>query len=640
MEHSVREDFVHKEKISEELGISLATVNNWIKTKVIPPPDAGKYYSKNIYVQLIITVKNAQTRLNSRANRTLLGKKNICYLGITDKERKLLLSNLVNDFEKSNLTIDEGLLAVVFAALRSNDLIDANWQQDTNLKNETRQSALDKLLSKWTEKTNNLQAIISFYNKYEIPNLDDDILGAFYQSIRSVSQKSNSGSYYTPSKLLTGIKIPSDKTILDPCCGSGGILLNILSKEHDPSKIFARDIDETALKICFINLVLFFNNCNISPNISKQDITSNNANDRLSAPNNDQFDCIVTNPPWGSKFSAQRKKNLIELYPVLETTEIFSIALYNARKMLKKSGELYFFLPHSFLNVAAHKKIRQYVFNESSRCEIKLLGNAFKDVLSENILLHLTNSAGEKSIAVQNKDGNVYQIPLRDIFPPDYIVSAASNEQDALLIEKIYNTEHVTLKNGTTFALGIVTGNNKKYLLKGKTRFSEAIYRGKDIEKYAFLKPSYYIEFKPENFQQTAPEEIYRQEKIVYRFISDKLICAIDNRGSLLLNSANLFISKNYPIYTVVSFFNSDIYTFILRKRFHTKKVLKSHLQNLPLPLLSDNTHRFIRDLYNETFHDINADARLYQEKIDMIICKAFKIKNEELEHIRKFIST
>ena len=98
-----------------------------------------------------------------------------------------------------------------------------------------------------------INKIKNFFIRYEIPNLDDNILGAFYQSIQSVSQKSHKGSYYTPSELLTEIKIPPEKTILDPCCGSGGILLNVLDKTHNSTKIFARDIDETVLKMCFIN---------------------------------------------------------------------------------------------------------------------------------------------------------------------------------------------------------------------------------------------------------------------------------------------------------------------------------------------------------------------------------------------------
>jgi len=622
------DSLVRKETLSEELGVSLATINNWIKTKVIPSPDIQKHYSRKTYAHIINIVKNNNLRLNSRANRTLLGKKTLNYLGIENKERKNLLSNLVNDFEVSNLSINDGVLAVSFALLQSNNLINSDWQPNSNTK-------LDIMLSDWISKAHNTEKLKSLFIKYEIPNFDDDILGAFYQSIQSISQKSNFGSYYTPSKLLNEIKIPPKKTILDPCCGSGGILLNILSKKHDPSKIFARDIDEIALFICFINLVLFFNNKNITSSIIKEDITLNNSNDLFFESSNEKFDFIVTNPPWGSKFSVQQKENLIELIPELATSEIFSIALYNARKKLNINGELYFFLPHSFLNVSTHKNIRRYIFNEDNKISIKLLGNAFKGVLSESILLHLKNCSSDKHIRIKDKNGNIYSIPLQNIISPEYFVSATSKTQDAQIIDKIYKTEHTTLKNDTIFGLGIVTGNNKKYLIKEKNKKSKAIFRGKDIDKYVLLKPSYYLNFKPELFQQTAPEEYYLKEKIVYRFISDRLICALDKKGNLILNSANLFIPNNYPIHTIVSFFNSDIYTFIFRKKFHSKKVLKSHLQDLPLPVLSKKLHQYILNLYNETFSNKKScDIALFQKKIDKVICEAFLINKTELEYI------
>ncbi|MCL2791514.1 MAG: N-6 DNA methylase [Spirochaetaceae bacterium] len=622
-----------KNTLSEELGISVATVNNWIKTKVIPPPEAGNCYTQKTFAYIINMVKSDQKlvgRLNSRANRTLQKKKALYYLGITNKERKKLLSNIVNDFENSKLSFDDGVLAVSFAILRSNKLIDTNWQINTA-------SRLDTLLSEWLQKNANQNEVKNFYNQYEIPNFDDDILGAFYQSIQNISQKSSSGSYYTPAELLDDIKIPLDKTILDPCCGSGGILLNILTKAHDPTKIFARDIDEVALKICYINLALFFNNKNIIPNISKQDII-------LSS--NEKFDYIVTNPPWGSKFTAQQKESLCKLYPNLETAEIFSIALYNATKMLKENSELYFFLPHSFLNVATHKKIRSYLFNGENKISIKLLGKVFKGVFSESILLHLKNNSVEKSVFIQNKNNNTYQLPLENITPPDYIVSAISKIEDALLIDKIYKTKFTTLKEDAIFSLGIVTGNNKKYLSEERVSKSEPIFRGKDIDKYKLLQPRYYLEFQPALYQQVAPAEYYQQEKIVYRFIGDKLVCALDKGGNLLLNSANLFISKKYPMETIVSLFNSDIYTFIFRKKFHSKKVLKSHLQSLPLPILSDETHQFIFDLYNKTFSEALSETFseknnlvLFQEKIDKIICNAFSIDEEQYNYIKSEIA-
>ncbi|MDR0730433.1 MAG: N-6 DNA methylase [Treponema sp.] len=619
---------IQKESLGEELGVSLATVNNWIKTQVIPTPDMDSYYSKETFDFIINKVKNDPGRLASRANRSLQGKKETCYLGITDRRRKDILDNLVVDFEESNLTVDEGVLALAFAMLRSNNIIVKNWHANSC-------SKIDILLSEWLSKSAKPKLVENLYSKYDIPGPDDDILGAFYQSIQSVSQKSTTGSYYTPSELLNEITASPGKTILDPCCGSGGILLNVLTKKHDTSKIFARDIDETALKICFVNLVLFFNDKNIAVNISKQDIAMNNTDDLFSRQGEKYFDFIVTNPPWGSKYSRQQKDFLIASYPEIATTEIFSISLYNALKMLKNDGELFFFLPHAFLNVAAHRNIRNYVFTRKNEIEIKLLGSAFKGVLSESILIHIKKGNGQKSISIRNKKDTVYQLPRKKITPPDYIVSATSSTRDTLLMEKMYNTEHITLQDNTVFALGIVTGNNKKHLLCNKTENAEAIFRGKDMERYIFLTPGCFIEFRPELYQQIAPVEYYRQRKIAYRFISDRLICVLDNNNSLLLNSANFFVSGIYPMETITAFFNSDIYTFLFRKKFHSKKVLKSHLQNLPLPVLSAGTHKHIHALYNETFNKNRGEAPEFQAEIDKIICKSFSIDNDQYEYIK-----
>jgi type I restriction-modification system DNA methylase subunit len=331
---------MRKEALGEKLGVSLATVNNWIKTAVIPSPDVQNFYSKASFDHIIFAFKNTPDRLNSRANRSLQKRKEVCYLGITDKERKKILNILVDDFEKSNLSIADGVLSLSFALLRSNGLIEKDWQSNSH-------SKIDSLLFDWIKNSDRRDKVLQLYSRYEIPNFDDDLLGAFYQSIQSVSQKSNTGSYYTPGVLLKEIQVSPDKTILDPCCGSGGILLNVLTKAHIPSKIFVHDIDEIALKICFINLSLFFHDKNIAVNIAKQDITVDNTDNLFSNSENERFDYIITNPPWGSKFSKREKEIFITSYPELETSEIFSISLYNSLKMLKKMESCFsFFRTH------------------------------------------------------------------------------------------------------------------------------------------------------------------------------------------------------------------------------------------------------------------------------------------------------
>ena len=64
------------------------------------------------------------------------------------------------------------------------------------------------------------------------------------------------GQFYTPAKIC--IKMIemfketefSGKNILDPCCGSGNLLIAMLAADADSDKIYGNDYDERAVKLC------------------------------------------------------------------------------------------------------------------------------------------------------------------------------------------------------------------------------------------------------------------------------------------------------------------------------------------------------------------------------------------------------
>jgi hypothetical protein len=210
---------------------------------------------------------------------------------------------------------------------------------------------------------------------------------------------------------------------------------------------------------------------------------------------------------------------------------------------------------------------------------------------------------------------------------PDYIIPATADSKDLELIDKVYNKEHLLLKNNAKFALGIVTGDNRRRLLQAPSFASEPIFRGKDIEHFRFLAPQFHIEFQPAVYQQVAPLELYRRPKIVYRFISDKIVCALDSSGRLLLNSANLFIPTfDYPMETIVALFNSKLYTYLYRKRFHSKKVLRSHLESFPLPLISEEQHARFKNI-----HDTIVIAGHRHDELDQTVYTVFDLTSREI---------
>ena len=606
----------NKRDLSEKLNVSYATICNWLKTNNIEQPDVDKFYSEELFNKIVDDVKRNPKRLMSRANRSLSSSNFMTYLGIKDSQRKQLLDDVVKTHQKSKLPIEDSVIALCIAFLKSN-----------NLFSENRVSQLLREKIKKSKFSND--ELESCYSQFELKNSDDDFLGAFYQSIVCIANKAARGSYYTPPGLLKNIKVSPNKTVLDPCCGSGGILLRILSKKHNPSLIFARDVDDIALLICYVNLVLFFNDGNITPSIIHEDILQPETNDLFRCVA-EKYDYVVTNPPWGSKFSEKEKKILLENYPILDTSESSSIALFNALNKIEKNGKLFFFLPESLLNVAMHRNIRRYLLSQNFDLKITRFGNAFKGVQTKCFLLEVTlvSSKRDRIEIVENEVS--CQFAIADIIAPDYVIPVSVNDADSVIINQIYSQKCVKLSSNTTFALGIVTGNNKKYVLSEQCDDSEPIYKGKDIEPYKLDKPSSFICFNPGAYQQIASEEYYRSKKIVYRFISNKIVCALIDDGSLILNSANLLISKDYPMEILVCFLNSCIYTFIYQKKFNSNKVLKSHLLNMPFPIIDDQERLNLLELYKRIMNGENL-----QSECDMFLCNYFGLTPKQYEYIK-----
>ena len=405
-------------------------------------------------------------------------------------------------------------------------------------------------------------------------------------------------------------------------------MLNILSKNHDTSLIFASDIDKTALKICETNLVMFFNDPDMNANLFERSVLEPVKSLKK------QFDYIVTNPPWGAKYSAATKKKLEKQYKELDTAESFSISLYNASKMLSEQGQLYFFLPKSFLSVKTHRGIRKYLLESVLELSAKKLGHSFKDVVSEAILLRAEKCdvrADKQKVSFCKQKDDFTTIICSS--SPDYAFTVQDDKTDEI-IKKIYDHPYITLGDNSAscdFALGIVTGDNKRFIQKEKTAINEPVYRGKNIMPFYLTPSEEYIELNPEVLQQTAPEKYYRARKIMYRFITDHIICCISENGELPLNSANVLIPKNdYPLETIVILFNSTLYSFLYKNKFDSLKILKSHIIQLPLPVLSTEQHAKFKMLYDEIISSKTntAEYDAAVKKADNEVFRIFGINN------------
>ena len=131
------------------------------------------------------------------------------------------------------------------------------------------------------------------------------------------------------------------------------------------------------------------------------------------------------------------------------------------------------------------------------------------------------------------------------------------------------------------FALGIVTGNNKKYIRDKKEDGFETVLKGSDIFRYSIKDINNYIQFTPNAFQQVASEKMYRaEEKLLYRFICEVPVFAYDNCQTLSLNSCNILIPQieGMDIKYVLAVLNSRVSAFFINKKFNSVKLLRSHI--------------------------------------------------------------
>ena len=575
------------------LGISTATVRNWVKTGYLQTvADTNLFDSKNIKELKNKITTGEVGKLNKRANKSKSNNTFVPDEYLNDSTDVRGVEAIVNYVKTSNITTSSALLVVALNLLLKDGLIET-VSLDTlrGIEFVCANNQLKKEILAWVAETEINRNHVFLLN-CELPN-SGDVLGFIYQSLLVEGNKSQTGSYYTPRNVVNDVVkeyVREDSKVLDPCCGTGQYLISFSEVVKDPRNIYGIDVDSIATRIARINLLMKFRDQDFSPNIVCKNTLLEIGNYDLFSLDDESvkdFDVIATNPPWGLHFSKEETGKLEKIYQNITSQESFSYFLIKGIELLKDGGILSFILPESILNVKTHKDIRDFLLNNSSINKVVYLDRVFKNVFTPVIRLDLKKSKESKNTEIV-KDGQIHSIKQnRWLGNVNYVFDIHSNESDIEILNKIYNLQHTTLKNQAEWALGIVTGNNHKFIRPNPEDGYEEIYRGKDVDRFILKQPTSYIRFTPEEFQQVAPIEKYRaSEKLIYKFISKRLVFAYDEQQKLTLNSANIVIPKiiNYPLKVIAALFNSLPYQYIFLKKFSSIKVLRNHIEDLPLP--------------------------------------------------------
>lgn len=638
---------INLQETTSLLGVSSATVRNWVRHSYLTPEGKnGKEmtFDRSQIKSLKEKLASGEIgRLNSRANKkhsinTFIPEEYADNVAVIDLAQKIIAIDGGNKFDPKSV-----LFGVALMLLKNEGLI--NYKKPFSFSHLTYKNEMVKNeLSWWFNATKNKFSADKHIFDFDVPK-GNDLLGLLYQSLTAEGDKACSGSYYTPRKVVNEIVdeyVKSASVVLDPCCGTGQFLLSAAEKISEPGSLWGFDIDEIAVRIARLNLLLKFPDKNFTPHVYvKNTLLEFFSNDLFAKQEYPRFDVVITNPPWGAHFSQKELAQLQSLYPSIKSGESFSYFLNKGIEFLKEGGILSFILPEAILNVKSHRDIREILLSSVTIKKIKHLDRVFKNVFTPVVRIDILKGPSKQEVEFQaERDDDLYTVKQSRLSKnPDYSFDVFTGGQDLALLKKFYDLQHKTLENNAEWALGVVTGNNQKYLLDKPIKNSEPILTGKEIKKFIHHQAKNYVVFEPDRFQQVAPEDKYRaDEKLVYKFISKDLVFSYDDGKTLTLNSANILIPKlkDYPVKSILALLNSVPYQFIHQKKSGSIKILKGDLEKLPMPILSEKQHgkigEFLEVLLDQNYNDEERIAT-YSE-LNNYIMDIFELSGVEKSYV------
>jgi len=237
-------------------------------------------------------------------------------------------------------------------------------------------AAIFKGFSNKIESGNILKQIITQINKISFASSDDiHTMAKLYEDmlIEMKDASGQNGEFYTPRPVIRFIvnmvkpSLKKGEKILDPACGTGGFLAESLEfmKETKNTAEKKRLYENTLYGIEKKPLPYLLGMMNLilheieNPNITRTNTLSKQIS---KITNDDHFDVIITNPPFGGEEESEIAKNLPQGMQTSDTALGFLIYIMES---LKKNGRCGIILPNGPLfagGIAA--KIKEKLLKE------------------------------------------------------------------------------------------------------------------------------------------------------------------------------------------------------------------------------------------------------------------------------------
>jgi len=206
---------------------------------------------------------------------------------------------------------------------------------------------------------------------FDLSNSESDVLGDAYEYLIgefASGAGKKAGEFYTPQTVSTLLaKIVTQgkdrlRSVYDPTCGSGSLLLRVKREVKDVDMIYGQEMNRTTYNLARMNMILH------DVHFAKFDIKQE---DTLTRPQhtNMRFDAVVANPPFSAKWSAdpiylqdERFSRYGKLAPSSKADMAF---VQHMLHQLDEQGTMAVVLPHGVLfRGSSEGVIRQYLIEK------------------------------------------------------------------------------------------------------------------------------------------------------------------------------------------------------------------------------------------------------------------------------------
>lgn len=217
--------------------------------------------------------------------------------------------------------------------------------------------------------------ILNHLNKidFQLEDINADVLGDAYEYLIAkfaANAGKSAGEFYTPqqvSKILAKIVTTGKnklKSVYDPTCGSGSLLLRVAKEVEDVSEFYGQELNRTTYNLARMNMILH------DVHFREFDIQQE---DTLENPQHleKRFEAVVANPPFSAHWkgtdnplnqSDERFSQYGKLPPKTKADYAFVLHMIH---QLADNGIMASVLPHGVLfRGAAEGVIRKYLISE------------------------------------------------------------------------------------------------------------------------------------------------------------------------------------------------------------------------------------------------------------------------------------